>query len=265
MNFVLGRSRTGCSTWARFASSCPSRCVAGCGRRKAPSWPDCGRSTFRTPASRTRWPDGARGRRDHRAARARNLRTSRSPGSRRPRSASGRSTRGCLRRAARPRSDAAPGRSLTTAVDLTDVQLFDLESGDSIIGDWGPGVVEGEHAGWRSLSLGRALRVGVARQGCGDRRAGRRQERGRRSVPCAAGLAPPGSAPRDGSDGHEFLENCGPAWQELFPSAGDQIRIAAGRSSAARSRRFLGLRAAWGSSCRVPRSTAGARRSGSSG
>jgi multiple sugar transport system ATP-binding protein len=34
-----------------------------------------------------------------------------------------------------PRSDAAPGRSLTLAVDLTDVQLFDVESGDSIIGD----------------------------------------------------------------------------------------------------------------------------------
>ena len=34
-----------------------------------------------------------------------------------------------------PRSDAAPGRAWTLAVDLTDVQLFDPESGDSIIGD----------------------------------------------------------------------------------------------------------------------------------
>ena len=83
-------------------------------------------------------------------------------------------------------------------------------------------MVEGEHAGWRSLTLGNgASRHGVARQGCGDRRAGRRQERGRRSVPCAVGLAPPGSAPRDGSDGHEFLENYEGGWQELFPSAGD--------------------------------------------
>ena len=34
-----------------------------------------------------------------------------------------------------PRSAAAPGQSLTLAIDLSGVQLFDLESGDSILGD----------------------------------------------------------------------------------------------------------------------------------
>ena len=35
------------------------------------------------------------------------------------------------------------------------------------------------------------------------------------------GLQPPGSTPRDGSEGTEFLNNYGGGWQELFPSAGD--------------------------------------------
>ena len=35
------------------------------------------------------------------------------------------------------------------------------------------------------------------------------------------GLAPPGSPPREGSGGSEFLENYAGGWQELFPSAGD--------------------------------------------
>jgi hypothetical protein len=35
------------------------------------------------------------------------------------------------------------------------------------------------------------------------------------------GLQPPGSPPREGSDGHAFLENYGGGWQELFPSAND--------------------------------------------
>ena len=35
------------------------------------------------------------------------------------------------------------------------------------------------------------------------------------------GLQPAGSEPREGSDGHAFLENYGGGWQELFPNAGD--------------------------------------------
>ena len=33
------------------------------------------------------------------------------------------------------------------------------------------------------------------------------------------GLAPPGAPPREGSDGHAFLETYAGGWQELFPSA----------------------------------------------
>ena len=33
------------------------------------------------------------------------------------------------------------------------------------------------------------------------------------------GLAPPGAPPREGSDGHAFLESYAGGWQELFPSA----------------------------------------------
>lgn len=35
------------------------------------------------------------------------------------------------------------------------------------------------------------------------------------------GLAPPGAPPREGSDGHRFLELYAGGWQELFPSAND--------------------------------------------
>ncbi len=35
------------------------------------------------------------------------------------------------------------------------------------------------------------------------------------------GLQPPGSPPREGSDGAPFLENYAGGWQELFPNAGD--------------------------------------------
>jgi hypothetical protein len=35
------------------------------------------------------------------------------------------------------------------------------------------------------------------------------------------GLAPPGSPPREGSEGHAFLERYAGGWQELFPSAND--------------------------------------------
>ena len=84
-------------------------------------------------------------------------------------------------------------------------------------------VVEGERAGWRALTLDNGdLRVTVL------------PDKGAEIVELIDvrsgvdvlfhapwGLAPPGSAPRDGSDGHEFLENYGGGWQELFPSAGD--------------------------------------------
>ena len=39
------------------------------------------------------------------------------------------------------------------------------------------------------------------------------------------GLAPPGSAPREGSDGQEFLANYEGGWQELFPSANDACTV----------------------------------------
>src|SRR5262249_4230778 len=35
------------------------------------------------------------------------------------------------------------------------------------------------------------------------------------------GLAPPGAPPREGADGHPFLERYAGGWQELFPSAND--------------------------------------------
>jgi galactose mutarotase-like enzyme len=35
------------------------------------------------------------------------------------------------------------------------------------------------------------------------------------------GLQSPGASPREGSDGHAFLENYAGGWQELFPNAGD--------------------------------------------
>ncbi len=35
------------------------------------------------------------------------------------------------------------------------------------------------------------------------------------------GLAPPGAPPREGSDGHAFLETYAGGWQELFPSVND--------------------------------------------
>jgi hypothetical protein len=40
------------------------------------------------------------------------------------------------------------------------------------------------------------------------------------------GLQPPGSAPREGSEGHAFLENYAGGWQELFPNAGDPCTYA---------------------------------------
>ena len=35
------------------------------------------------------------------------------------------------------------------------------------------------------------------------------------------GLQPPGSPPREGADGHAFLENYEGGWQELFPNCND--------------------------------------------
>ena len=39
-------------------------------------------------------------------------------------------------------------------------------------------------------------------------------------------LQPPGSPPREGSDGHAFLENYGGGWQELFPNVNDPSEYA---------------------------------------
>ena len=78
-------------------------------------------------------------------------------------------------------------------------------------------VVEGVYAGWRSLSIeGSGLRVTILPDKGGEIV---------ELVDAASGLdvlfhapwglQPPGSAPREGSDGHTFLENYGGGWQTL--------------------------------------------------
>jgi hypothetical protein len=84
-------------------------------------------------------------------------------------------------------------------------------------------VAEGEVAGWRTLTLADdRLRVTVL------------PDKGASvyelvHVPTGVdvlfktpwGLLPPGSPPREGSDGHAFLENYEGGWQELFPNCND--------------------------------------------
>jgi hypothetical protein len=81
-------------------------------------------------------------------------------------------------------------------------------------------VSEGERAGWRARTLeSDAVSVAVL------------PERGAELVELVDratgvdvlfkapwGLAPPGAPPREGSDGHAFLERYAGGWQELFPS-----------------------------------------------
>ena len=78
-------------------------------------------------------------------------------------------------------------------------------------------------AGWRAVTLAAS---GSRSSSC--------PSAARRSTRCATGqsgidvlfhapwgLQPPGAPPRDGSDGHGFLERYAGGWQELFPSAND--------------------------------------------
>jgi Domain of unknown function (DUF4432) len=84
-------------------------------------------------------------------------------------------------------------------------------------------LVEGERAGWRSLTL---------RNGCvevtvlPDRGCEIYEFRDRSTgvdvlFKSPWGLQPPGAPPRAGSDGMAFLHNYGGGWQELFPSCND--------------------------------------------
>ena len=48
------------------------------------------------------------------------------------------------------------------------------------------------------------------------------------------GLQPPGSPPREGSDGHAFLENYEGGWQELFPNCNDPCSVPRHRAAVPR-------------------------------
>lgn len=84
-------------------------------------------------------------------------------------------------------------------------------------------VVEGDRAGWRALTLDNdALRVTVLPEKGGEIVELVDVESGVDVLFHAPwGLAPPGSAPREGSGELEFLGGYAGGWQELFPSAGD--------------------------------------------
>ena len=84
-------------------------------------------------------------------------------------------------------------------------------------------VVAGERAGWRALTLTNGeLAVTLLPDKGGDIVEFVRVDGGLDALFHAPwGLQPPGSPPRDGSEGHAFLENYGGGWQTLFPSAGD--------------------------------------------
>jgi hypothetical protein len=81
-------------------------------------------------------------------------------------------------------------------------------------------VVEGTFAGWRSISIESGLlRVTVLPDKGADIVEIVELGRGVDVLFHAPwGLAPPGSPPREGSDGHAFLESYAGGWQELFPS-----------------------------------------------
>jgi galactose mutarotase-like enzyme len=81
----------------------------------------------------------------------------------------------------------------------------------------------GERRGWETLTLENgALRVTVLPGKGADIVELARIDSGVNALFEAPwGLQPPGTPPRDGSDGHGFLENYEGGWQSLFPSAGD--------------------------------------------
>src|SRR5690349_669652 len=81
----------------------------------------------------------------------------------------------------------------------------------------------GEHRGWEAVTLEDDLLRLTVLPGKGAEVASLVHRASRVDVLFAApwGLQPPGSPPREGSDGAAFLENYAGGWQELFPSAGD--------------------------------------------
>jgi len=86
-----------------------------------------------------------------------------------------------------------------------------------------PAVTEGEVCGWDAVTLanGRVAVTVLPAKGA--------EMHSLVDVPSGRdllfkapwGLQPPGSPPREGSDGAAFLENYAGGWQELFPSAND--------------------------------------------
>ena len=187
-----GARRRGARARARSASSCPRRCAGGSGREEGAVLvgPAAGALPGRAPRART-GRDACRRSRDHRAARAGDLRVLPVPGleaaeiGERPIELAGR-----LRRAARPAvgcgAGPAPdaGRRPRRACSSSTPRAVTRSSVTE-----GPRVVEGEHAGWRSLTLGNgALRVTVLPdKGAEIVELVDVSERGRRSVPCAVG------------------------------------------------------------------------------
>ncbi len=84
-------------------------------------------------------------------------------------------------------------------------------------------LVEGERAGWRSLTLrnGCVEVTVLPERGCEIYEFRDRSTGVDVLFKSPWGLQPPGAPPRAGSDGMAFLHNYGGGWQELFPSCND--------------------------------------------
>ena len=84
-------------------------------------------------------------------------------------------------------------------------------------------VVAGERAGWRSVTLRNGcIEVTVLpARGCEIYEFRDRSTGVDVLFKAPWGLQPPGSPPREGSDGMDFLHNYGGGWQELLPSCND--------------------------------------------
>jgi galactose mutarotase-like enzyme len=88
--------------------------------------------------------------------------------------------------------------------------------------------IEGTLAGWRAVTLtGERLEVVVLPERGAEIHALRDRRTGIDVLLHAPwGLAPPGAPPREGADGHGFLERYAGGWQELFPSVNDPTTYA---------------------------------------
>jgi hypothetical protein len=84
-------------------------------------------------------------------------------------------------------------------------------------------LVEGERAGWRSLTMrnGCVEVTVLPERGCEIYEFRDRSTGVDVLFKSPWGLQPPGAPPRAGSDGMAFLHNYGGGWQELFPSCND--------------------------------------------